>query len=332
MPILLLAGCWQKIEYSPPSASTRSTDAPRRAASVLNAPADAKHVALELPHVAPTGPTATDIRSAAAAQTLTASEPSHVLTQPILNPKPKVNDDDDRYAVPSKESDFLPAVRSTVIETPPSALSQSPPAARKHESKHTDATPASATVDVTPRTTPAASLNTRRAAWLLGCRLSYAALAHDRGMATDQVPGWFEEARAQAKLLGISVPDLPDPAAADDQGLASSRVIDYLLGQGKRICRELSQRYGADDAACLEVALKSSMLLLLYRPGSTEGNSISAAISRAAPQAGLPADLWQPLVDLIALQAPQADVQAAVRKLNSDVDHYLANAGEPSGR
>ena len=64
-----------------------------------------------------------------------------------------------------------------------------------------------------------------------------------------------------------------------------------------------------------EVALKSNILLLLYTPESTAGNSIAAAISQAAPQAKLPAEFWQPLVDALdKRQAPQADVRAAVKK------------------
>ncbi len=128
------------------------------------------------------------------------------------------------------------------------------------------------------------------------------------------------------------MPELPEPAGANDKSPASKQVIDYLLGQGQRLSRELSQRYGADRAALMEVALKANFLLLIYSPGSSESNSISAAISRAAPQAGLPAGLWQPLVDLIALQAPVGDVQAAVRKMNSEVEKYLAKLAEPSGR
>ncbi len=158
------------------------------------------------------------------------------------------------------------------------------------------------------------------------------ALAHDRGMAAKNVPVWFEQARSASKLLGTSVPELPDPAAAGDPAPASRHVIDYLVLQGQRIERELSQKHGVEIAALFEVAWKSNVLLLLYSPGSSATNSIAAAISRAAPQARLPAELWQPLVDRLGKQSSLSDVQAAVRQMHSDVDRYLANATEQDGR
>ena len=189
--------------------------------------------------------------------------------------------------------------------------------------------PASATTAAAP---PANALNNRRAAWLLGSRLSLAALAHDRGVAEKNVPIWFEDARTAARILGTSVADLPEPAAAADEGPASRQVVNYLLLNGQRIGRELSKQHGPEQAALFEIALKSNILLLLYSPGASAGDSIATAISQAAPQAKLPAELWQPLVGALEKQAPQSDVRAAVRKMHIDVDQFLAGTAEQSGR
>ena len=133
-------------------------------------------------------------------------------------------------------------------------------------------------------------------------------------------------------MLGTTVPELPEPAAAGDTSLASRQVIDYLLAQGQRIGRELAKRYGPEQAALFEVALKSNILLLLYSPGSDATNSISAAISRAAPQAKLPDALWSPLVDRMNKKASLEDVRTAVQQMHRDVEGYLANAAEPIAR
>jgi hypothetical protein len=145
-------------------------------------------------------------------------------------------------------------------------------------------------------------------------------------MATNSIPTWLDEAHSACKVVETTVPELPEPAAAGDTSLASRQVIDYLLEQGQRIGRELAKRYGPEQAALFEVALKSNILLLLYSPGSDATNSISAAISRAAPQAKLPDVLWSPLVDRMNKKASLEDVRAAVRQMHSDVDGYLANA------
>jgi hypothetical protein len=316
--LILCAGCWQKIEYSAHSPSSAKSASSKQ--TTTSDSTEVKHVTTTMPCIVTTSPVAADTPATAVAQSRPAAEATHATTTPISRPKA----DDDRYAIQAKGNDTSSATQPAGSEMPAGALEHQQPATR-----HTDGAAVLAAVDVAPR---AVAPNNRRAAWLLGSRLSLAALAHDRGMAADNVPGWFEEARSQAKLLGTSLPDLPEPAAAGDDSPASKQVIDYLLVQGQRISHDLSQRYGPEDAALLEVALKSNILLLLYSPGSSAGNSISAAISRAAPQARLPGELWKPLVDDIALQAPLSDVRAAVRQMHNDVDQYLAKAAEPSGR
>lgn len=184
---------------------------------------------------------------------------------------------------------------------------------------------------------PDTALSTQRAAWLMGSRLSLAALASDRGIAVENIPVWMSDARTLSRFLGVEVPDLPQPpdreeeAAAGRRGQASSRVINYLLMNGQQIGRELTQRHGVQQAALFEIALKSNFLLLLYSPGSSDGSSIAGAIRRAAGQAELPERLWRPLFDAIDHQRPEGEVRAAVRIMHLDVDRYLSGgAGQDS--
>jgi hypothetical protein len=147
-------------------------------------------------------------------------------------------------------------------------------------------------------------------------------------MAATSVNKWFDEAASAARLLGTTIPDLPESAAAFDGGQASQRVLDYLGIQYDRIARDLSKNGNTENAALFEIALKSNILILLYSPGNSSAASVSAAISRAGQQAKLPAQLWQPLVDMLGKQTPVDDVRAAVRKMHKDVDEYLANSAE----
>jgi len=162
--------------------------------------------------------------------------------------------------------------------------------------------------------------------------MSRAALAHDRGIAADKVPNWFEEARSAAKLVGTTIDELPAPAAAGDTAAASRQVMDYLVLQDRNIQAQMVQQQRPDHAALFEIAWKSNVLVLLYSPGSTAATSVSAAISRAGPHGGLPAQLWQPLVELLGKPSSLADVRAAVRQLHSDVEGYLAKAAEQGSR
>jgi hypothetical protein len=171
-------------------------------------------------------------------------------------------------------------------------------------------------------------MNNRRAAWLLGSRLSLAALANDRHVATKNVPIWFADAQAAAKFLNTTLADLPEPAPPGDKSPASRQVINYLVANGQRIGRELP----LEQSALFEIAIKSNILLLLYMPNSTAGGSIAEAIARAGPQAKLPAELWQPLVDALNKKLPQRDVQTAVRKMHIDIERYLSQEAEQTGK
>jgi hypothetical protein len=170
------------------------------------------------------------------------------------------------------------------------------------------------------------------AAWLLGSRLSLAALANDRGIAAKSVLEWFADSQQAAKILKTTVPDLPSPAAPGDTEPASKQVMNYLLVNGQRIGHELTKQYGPAEASLFEVALKSNLLLLIYRPGTLTVDSVSAAIQESAARARLPEKLWTPLIDAINSQAPPKEVQADVRKFHSDVEHYLAGSAEPNGK
>lgn len=162
--------------------------------------------------------------------------------------------------------------------------------------------------------------------------MSLAALAHDRGVAKDKVPAWFAQAQSAAKQLGVTVAELPTPAPPSDTNPASKQVMNYLLVDGQRIGRELTQRSGVETAALFEVAIKSNVLLLLYAPGSAEGATIADAVSDAAPRAKLPGDLWKPLVDALDRQLPASDVRLAVQKMHTDVGEYLKGAAGQGSR
>jgi hypothetical protein len=315
-PIFLLAGCWEKIEYSgsavakKPPASVVTDDSSNSAAT--NDASSATPVA-SIPE--PT--TGSEAAS-------TPEPPPTPTTAPISNAAPASlpTSDDDRYAMPAK------ATEPSSFTPPPQAESTrkntAPPTTR-----HTDIAPVSATIEVKPQLTVPQS---RRAAWHLGSRLSRAALAHDQGMAANNVPVWLDEARSAAKLLETSLADLPQPAAANDRAPVSPQAIDYLIAQGQTIGRDLSQRHGQEHAALVEIALKSNLLLLLYSPGSNDSNSIAAAISRAAPLAKLPIEIWKPVVDHITKRSSLNDVRTAVKQMHADVDRYLATAAESAGQ
>jgi hypothetical protein len=165
--------------------------------------------------------------------------------------------------------------------------------------------------------------STRRLAWLLGSKWSLAALAQDRGAPRDEVEKWFNQSRALAQTLGLSLPNLPEPAPSDNGSSGDDTALNYLFEKGQQVGRELAARYGPDHAALLEMAVKSNILLVLYEPGS-DTDAITSAIEGAGGRAGLPAGLFEPLLTALAEQTPRVDVSQAVFRLHEAVDRYLA--------
>jgi hypothetical protein len=332
------AGCWEKIEYTgprttksiPPAETAPPATGPATAATTTPPPQAEQTPVAETPVAVAETPTQPPVEDTAA---LPPPPPPDISD----TPPPPPPADDDLYKNPPETASSDTPPPPTPPDTAPTgtenaaSAAAAPPAAGDAAVNASTSNAANATTTETPAPAPP-PLNNRRAAWLLGSRLSVAALANDRSVAAQSVPIWFEDANTAAKFLGTSVVELPSPAAAEDAAPASKQVINYLLQNGQRIGRDLSKQHSAEESSLFEVALKSNILLLLYTPESTAGSSIATAISTAAPQAKLPSELWQPLVDALNAKSSVDDVRNAVRKLHVEVEKYLSQEGEPKGQ
>ena len=113
-------------------------------------------------------------------------------------------------------------------------------------------------------------------------------------------------------------------ADAGAESQSYDRALKYLFSQGQQIGRDLGREQGDDHAALFELAVKSNILLALYRPHAPIAESLAGAIRQASVRAGLPEELTRPLLAALADGASPADVRDAVFKMHADVDHYLS--------
>ena len=171
--------------------------------------------------------------------------------------------------------------------------------------------------------------NTRRLAWLLGSKLSLAALKRDRGAADEDVAKLFEQSQALARLLGTSAGELPSRTSSDTAGTSADQALNYLFGEGRTIGRSLAERQGDDHAALFELAVKSNVLLALYRPEAPIVGTLSGAIRQTSQRAKLPPELSQPLLDKLERGAPAVEVQEAVFAMYDEVDRHLKSEAAP---
>src|SRR4051794_29674783 len=156
-PIFVLAGCWQKIEYTPAVAEKKlaspavTTDEAKTANPPDVSPPITVQDSSPIANVAniPPAPEFQPPPATPIAAAPTAAKPNPV--------------NDDRYAIPAKSQDTAAPSRFAANDTQPAA-----PPEQQSPRRHTDATPVSAAIAVVP---PSVTPKIRRAIWTLGSRL-----------------------------------------------------------------------------------------------------------------------------------------------------------------
>ena len=165
--------------------------------------------------------------------------------------------------------------------------------------------------------------STQKLSWILGSKLSLAAVVHAEGMEKAVVDKQFMSAVNAAVPLDIKLPALP--ARKGDKIDDKASTLVYLLNTtGNPIGGILGRNYGADHAAIFEIALKSNILLMMYGPGESTSNTIANVIRTRRTTAGLPNGMTDPLLALIEQQATFDRVKAEVFKLHDLAPNFIA--------
>jgi hypothetical protein len=322
--LALMSGCWEEIHYTPSaadSAASRSTEQGQAGGQLLKAPSTG--VPSPLTDEAAARDFADDLAAKLPATKLTTVKPADATTWPVNDSSAARLPWEEPASAPKNEGTINdPSRNNSLVTAQPSAETATPvtPSATPAE------TTASPTTTTTAPSQPASDTahSPRRIAWLLGNKLSLSALANDRGGADDETAKLFSQARTLAEMLDTTVGDLPPARAAVPGSTNFDRALQYLFAQGQSIGRVLATKYGDDHAALFELAVKSNILLALYRPRASVTGALSSAIEQAGGRSGLPVKLWQPLMDAMANNAPAEDVRQAVYRLHAEADHYLS--------
>jgi hypothetical protein len=159
-------------------------------------------------------------------------------------------------------------------------------------------------------------------AWGLASQLSLAALGYGRGADQAIVNQMIDQVRPAAAELGLEIPPLPPKEGNSVRDTAA--VLHYLLSAvGDGMGGKLSRNFPSDYSLLFEVALKSNILILMYMPNDDTSLAIAGVIRDRAPRAGIPYNMWRPVVNAVESGAPQSEVTAAVRAMHKDVSAYL---------
>jgi hypothetical protein len=303
-----VVGCWEEIRYTPSASDSTAIrrDEPRQ---VADRPARGR--AADLPATPSAGPSLSAESSDEAAVDFANDVAAKLAAQKPAEP-----------ASPMFPGAAVAAAHESPVMAPPVATTPAGTASVPVAAEPTTS-PTSITTPPPSATDPAHS--PRRIAWLLGNKLSLSALENDRGGATDEAAKLFSQAQTLAEMLDTTVGELPPARDSVPPNANFDRALQYLFAQGQPIGRTLAAKFGDDHAALFELAMKSNILLALYRPHASVAGALSSAIEQAGGRSGLPVKLWQPLMDAMANNAPADDVRKAVYQMHSDVDRYLVS-------
>jgi hypothetical protein len=123
-------------------------------------------------------------------------------------------------------------------------------------------------------------------------------------------------------INGLSFPELPAMTGQRIPDLVS--VIHYLLNViGEMDAVQLDELYGRRVAALMELGIKLNLSMILYAPGEGTGEALRSAIERAAGEAQLPTELWQPLIAAMQAGKDQESVKQQAIKTIEMITNYL---------
>jgi hypothetical protein len=165
------------------------------------------------------------------------------------------------------------------------------------------------------------SNTTKGGAWLLGDKLSLAALLYNQGAPAETVNKVLSGAKTIADIFGLEIK--PFPAKAGTSSESTADVLHYLIkGDGAQLGAALARKYDDEHGTLFEVAVKSNLLILLYAPGDSLGQSIASLIKTRLGPIHLPPELWTGVVTLVNNKRPPDEVKDAVFKMHKDIANF----------
>lgn len=238
-----------------------------------------------------------------------------------------------------EEIHYTPAAAPTASEAPGSSpeSDESPAATADADSASTAAPTAEPTTPAPPLAEAPASIDPpvsepppevktatpreRLLAWRAASKWSLAAAAYAKGLEASRYETLQREANEAASELGVELPELP---TTDEEIEREAAIIDSLrTGAGAQLADAVEERFGSQAGAAARLAVSSHLLLLIYSPQDPNATAHAVALREVAEAADLPADLWQPLAELIESQAEFLDVRGAVFKLHQQVEEHF---------
>src|SRR5690606_4754568 len=106
-------------------------------------------------------------------------------------------------------------------------------------------------------------------------------------------------------------------------GGTPAEISAQVLATSRQWGDQIAQRFGADHAALVEVAVKSNVLLAIYADRPHLVHAIGGSVAAASVRAGLPEDIGQPWQERVVAGGPAEGIHEAVLQLHNEVQTHL---------
>jgi len=163
--------------------------------------------------------------------------------------------------------------------------------------------------------------------WKMGRAAALAAHVQADGGSGEQVDELMFRAETYARALGATIPPLPF-RTGDRVGDSAAALHYMLVTLVEQFREELYILFGERFAAVLDAALKSQVLLVLYHPDYEQDDIVTTAadvIERSLGRAGIPADLWHPMVRSVRARAEFSLVRDRLLAMQVAVSKFLTS-------
>lgn len=169
--------------------------------------------------------------------------------------------------------------------------------------------------------------------FMLGQELALAAIGQANGARPATVADSFHNASVMADiLLEMTLDPLPRPTGefAED----GAAILHYLLdGPGRAVGEKVHADFGESSGAAYELAVKLTMLGILYTddPADTMADSLAEVLGKLGAQAKLPPEVLEPLITKMKARAPTSEVMDLAIGLHKTIPVAIEKVyGKPS--
>ncbi|MFZ6029478.1 MAG: hypothetical protein ACOYYS_17335 [Chloroflexota bacterium] len=192
---------------------------------------------------------------------------------------------------------------------------------------HTPTVEPTATTEPTATSSTAGEISPNLVLWRLSSNLSMLAVGRAEGVSEDVVERMSANNQIMADYLGIELPPLFE--SSGDKVNDSAAAIHYLLDEAGPVLQAYAEKnLGEAEGQQVALAVKSMLATLLYLPpaegkDTSLNDSLYTGIEKAATNAGLPEELYQPVLDAMAAGLPYEDVKNSIFAMHKAVAEYL---------